>query len=791
MAAAEEGKADGKMAAADEGKAEGTMAAAEEGKAEGASYPDRSTPPILEVALGKDFVDIPSNADESPAWLLLVGVMSGGLRFHRFGVARSGRISGRSGDTLQIFHDLKKRQGCSRSARAAMASDGRSLCLLQRVEKAQTEALQLQLPAEEELPAEVLLPPLDPSMRGRCVPISADGHIWAVSASYCSATSFRLVLQRLVIQEEEGVAGQHWEQVGGPFIQHCKVELSHPMWSPDLLQGYAVLPGQGPDGGTLILLSLGNRLFFTFNCSAPNSGWTKVTHTSKDKYYVPILGRGVYAQESNAVYMVGKNVIYAYKLKLGHEETSLKLDPPVEICFPSVTRNTAHSFLTHLGRGVMCCVWICVGLPCWLDHLHAIITTFHLGPEPSDLKLLHSTSRQVDMLLPMKHLDEFEFCFLQEYKDDKALPPQAHEEGVLLHDRCRHHFPGGPPSPYVKPHMDKHLLFIICEAGSQSFIYKTSLMDLIPRLGIAPPLKPHYIVHGDDDGQRHFFLTSSELCAVSFLKDGMHVLNLDTRRQDFDHLARRPVSPFDPFVMVIQVGRATLALTETLHVYRQSHLIRPTGSTSWVRCVADRSQLLDRKVKLSGYVVVSDDSFIVCDTVTCSCLRFDLNAKQWHVVMPWAPLGECLPRDMSRYSFLNGRCVFVDGFIYTCSRNGLAAYELLSENHCVYLKDPIFFPFSWKSEDWQSERMCLDYAGKDVSSGAILFWVVQGLQIKSRPLKNQLWITAVQVKTEKTSSKSMKPVGIKHVVSATRLIDQEKTIDQKEVISTRCCAVSF
>uniref|UniRef100_A0A8R7PKL9 Uncharacterized protein n=1 Tax=Triticum urartu TaxID=4572 RepID=A0A8R7PKL9_TRIUA len=181
------------------------------------------------------------------------------------------------------------------------------------------------------------------------------------SASFCSATSFRLVLQRLVIQEEEGVAGQHWEQVGGPFIQHCKVELSHPMWSPDLLQGYAVLPGQGPDGGTLILLSLRNCLFFTFNCSAPNSGWTKVTHTSKDKYYVPILGRGVYAQESNAVYMVRKDVIYAYKLKLGHEETSLKLDPPVKIFFPSVTRSMAHSFLTHLGRGVMCCVWIWCG----------------------------------------------------------------------------------------------------------------------------------------------------------------------------------------------------------------------------------------------------------------------------------------------------------------------------------------------------------------------------------------------------------------------------------------------
>ncbi|XP_044968875.1 cysteine-rich repeat secretory protein 38-like [Hordeum vulgare subsp. vulgare] len=92
-------------------------------------------------------------------------------------------------------------------------------------------------------------------------------------------------------------------------------------------------------------------------------------------------------------------------------------------------------------------------------------------------------------------------------------------------------------------------------------------------------------------------------------------LNLDTKFQIFDHLARRPVSASSvhPFVMVIQVGSATLALSETLQVYRRTHLVRPIGSTSCVRCRTDQSQVLDRKVKLSGYVVVGDDSFIVCD----------------------------------------------------------------------------------------------------------------------------------------------------------------------------------
>uniref|UniRef100_A0A453CUE0 F-box associated domain-containing protein n=1 Tax=Aegilops tauschii subsp. strangulata TaxID=200361 RepID=A0A453CUE0_AEGTS len=260
--------------------------------------------------------------------------------------------------------------------------------------------------------------------------------------------------------------------------------------------------------------------------------------------------------------------------------------------------------------------------------------------------------------------------------------------------------------------------------------YKTSLMDLSPdlspRLGIATRLKPHYIVHGDDHGPRHFFLSGSELYAVSFLKDGMYVLNLDTRCEHLDPLARRPVSSVDPFIMVIQVGRATLALTETLQVYRKAHLVCPPRSSSWVRCMTDHSQIPDRKVKLSGYVVVSDNSFTVCDTLTCSCLHFNLDAKKWHVVMPWAPWGEYPPRDMSSYRFLNGRCVFVDGFIYTCSGKGLAAYELLYEDNCVYLDIPIYLPLSWESEMWRTERMCLDYAGKDVNSGAILFWVVQG-----------------------------------------------------------------
>ncbi|KAI4966211.1 hypothetical protein ZWY2020_042034, partial [Hordeum vulgare] len=548
---------------------------------------------------------------------------------------------------------------------------------------------------------------------------------------------------------------------------------------------------------------------------SPDSGWTKVIHTSY-KCYLPIYGRGLYAQESNGEYMLWNDVVYEYKLAPSDEETSrlIKLHPPARIdsVCPFIVMK-GDGFLAHLGSGIMCSVWISLDLTCRCDYLHAIVTTFHIGPLPSDVKILHSTFRRVDML-PMKHIHEFQLCFLQEYMDDKVPAPQLHEEQVLLDDPCRHYLPPSPPR-YMKPRIDidKDLLFIICQGGSQSFIYKTNL-DEIPSLQTgAPPLKPHYIVHGDDHGHRHFFRSSSKLCAVSFLKDGMDVIILDTECHTMDILARRPIQRFldirhifyllliiwlhasidaraARFLLFkkkkIQVGGATFALTKTLQVYRKARRVSvsPPGSTSWVRCHTDKSNVLDRKIKLLGYVALGDYSFIVSDSITCSCLRFDVPAKKWHVVMPWTLWGEYLPMAMPRNHLLNGACAFIDGFIYTCSNRGLAVYELLSENHCVYLKGPIFLPFSWLRKQWESEKMCLGYAGKEADSGAILFWVVQAVLVRFRPPKNQLWITAVRVETEKTPSKSMKPVETKHLLCATSIIDQVEGIDQEEVIRT-------
>jgi hypothetical protein len=79
---------------------------------------------------------------------------------------------------------------------------------------------------------------------------------------------------------------------------------------------------------------------------------------------------------------------------------------------------------------------------------------------------------------------------------------------------------------------------------------------------------------------------------------------------------------------------------------------------------------------------------------------------------------------------LNGRSVFVDGFIYTCTSGGLLAYELVQQgNDHKELEEPIFLKFSWQLSDrrsWVAERMCLDCVDKDKISNAIIFCVVQG-----------------------------------------------------------------
>ena len=277
-----------------------------------------------------------------------------------------------------------------------------------------------------------------------------------------------------------------------------------------------------------------------------------------------------------------------------------------------------------------------------------------------------------------------------------------------------------PPKPATTT--IKKNLFILCQAGTKPVIYKTSVADESLRLEVddGKPLQPSYVADVADD-YWHFLRSGSNVRAVSCIRDSMLEFGLNKDRVTMiSKPVRRPSA--DRFVVVIRVGGETIAITETLQVFHQG---LSTGSPVWFRYMTDQSHVLFRKAMISGYVVVNDDSFIVYDAVTCSCLLLELGVKQWRVVMPWAAFKDGLPRTNPTNCVLKGRCVFADDFIYTCRDGGLAAYQLLRKDHSVYLGKRIILPFSWNA-DCVGDDMCLDYAGKDEKSGSILFYVVQG-----------------------------------------------------------------
>jgi hypothetical protein len=377
------------------------------------------------VAPGIDYVRLPADAAAAdhhlPAWSLLVGVADGAsssLRVSRLRVARSGRILGRSDDALDVFHDIalaKPPEYTFKAGAAPLASDGRALCVLHHALHQQPQALQLTLHPQ---PQETPLPEIEGTTADHCVPISAGGHVWALSATpqdHGISTSLSLVMRRLV---PESGSGTRWELVGSPF---ASPRLHHPLppWTGRLLQGYAVIP----DANLILVSFLQYGLFLTF---ATDSGsWSRVltdTDETRSQRYLPIFGRAIYVEHHKAVYFLRDNIIYAYKLTYQKDDQEgtmkLKMDLPVQIEFLCPFQpDQGYGLLTRLSSRLMCAVWISVAWldPCPCEHLHAIVTTFYLH-DTQDLaqggiKALHSTFRQLDMVPnPAAHQH---FCFLQ------------------------------------------------------------------------------------------------------------------------------------------------------------------------------------------------------------------------------------------------------------------------------------------------------------------------------------------------------------------------------------------
>ncbi|CAD6343849.1 unnamed protein product [Miscanthus lutarioriparius] len=230
---------------------------------------------------------MPAGADDRAVWSLLVGYFSSFslgeslLRLHRFRVARSGRVLGRSSDALEIWDDVdydyeaKDASSHVSSARATPGPDGRSLCLfcreiwlddLDHIVSARPLQLNLNLGAADDdrgitvSPLPGLPPELKPGMPTR--PISAAGHLWA---PYLTITKHydpsRLEMLRLRLDKDDGL----WVEVASIDLPRRKDQGS--LAGRRVLQGYAVV------GSTILLDCRCNRLTASSPSIAPPTPW--------------------------------------------------------------------------------------------------------------------------------------------------------------------------------------------------------------------------------------------------------------------------------------------------------------------------------------------------------------------------------------------------------------------------------------------------------------------------------------------------------------------------------------
>nr|XP_051230789.1 uncharacterized protein LOC127348995 [Lolium perenne] len=220
-------------------------------------------------------------------------------------------------------------------------------------------------------------------------------------------------------------------------------------------------------------------------------------------------------------------------------------------------------------------------------------------------------------------------CSLPPQQRSSAMPPWGPTHSMLDDPASMQHQVSfsSRPVAHLKPATTtiKENLFIICQIGSQPVIYPTGVMDESLQLegDNGAPLEPCYSADdGDDDW--HFIHSGSKIHAVSCTRDFMLEFNLKDRTT-----IKLPVRwpSADPFVMVIRVGGETIAVTDSLEVFHQK-VSTDGGSTTWLPCKTDQSHVLRRKVVISGYVQVTDHSFLLSDAVTGSYLLFDLGAKQ-------------------------------------------------------------------------------------------------------------------------------------------------------------------
>ncbi|CAL5052395.1 unnamed protein product [Urochloa decumbens] len=716
-----------------------------------------SSPPTPRVSPGRDYASIPADDDgadgaAAAAWSLLVGVVSkfdddSSLRLQRLRVARSWRVLGRSNDALEVLAEdvvdctPSNTWPSIRAAAATRGPGGRSLSLsLFSRDFHLADFDKFEPPRSSPCPrclAYRWAPTCRPS------PITAGGELWAPYLTKIHGPS-RLVMLRLDRDDDAGAGGRRrWVEVADLHLPHGRkgAYRSSSSQNPNpVFQGYAVV-------GHVILLSLYPcDIFFTFDCSTLT--WAEVTtDEARRARYIPVQRRAVYVEEDDTIYSACAGHVYAYKLcariMVSTSSTGWRRLPWFIVFALSYETKELGSSRIWVAGSCATFGWD-VALHTTrrsstgnCDAKHVLITTFRVtGDEreqkhfsgrcfiPDGIEVLHSTCRRLD-LWPSKRngsCSYFDFSILQESMKSSIMTTQQHLPKRL--DRMGK-FIGTPFRHAVmlehSPIRISKTLYIVCQVASSAVVFETNILDgkfacqgktLTPHCTV--DLEP-FIWDMDRPLPSQYVCVGKSIYVVSSKGDDICECSLDTMTPH--HFPTRPVGNI---CLICKVGNNIVAITDTLQcVYSMS------SKHGWLRHEASGIPGLERKVNLSGYVVLSDESFMVSDVDSSQCYLLDMRDNKWRSVMPYAlqDRTEQQPNDWLEMAFLSERSVFVKGFIYTCSGGGLTAYELIEEGNSYYLGDGIDLKFPW-SKSWEHERMCLDCIGEHTSSGAILFCVI-------------------------------------------------------------------
>ncbi|CAL4923548.1 unnamed protein product [Urochloa decumbens] len=686
-------------------------------------------PHIPRFAPGLDFIRAPA-ADDRPPWSVLVGCTSimepfHNLRLHLFRVATSGRVLGRTDDTLQpllaVSPDDEENNFVSH-ATAALGPDGRRLY-------------------------------------GVCT------HLPGVGGALANGPP--------------------------PAAADAALQFPHRAFAVDLDAGSLSVSSSLPplpfSDGSYLIVSARGELW------APS-----VEDAGTGDYGIRLVVRRL---EHAAAYGDGEDA--RWEEAVSPEEGKL-LAPPVEVQILWPYYEEGYGSLVHLAGRMMCAVWINMDLPCGCAERHALIKTFLAeggrnddgegGSSfvPSGVRVLHSTCRRVGMLRSsaVPRYESFDyFCFLQEYLDHAALQDpsihvsstnggynllQADEENSdddNMPNCCRRVLSGGVPKLKECKSLTKPELYFICQVDDRSLVYQISIIGgkltchekLLEPLVSLDTIRPEECAIEDPPPSWHFVHQGSKLYVIPSIPEQNHY-EVDVSSKLYNLVEQE--RPDICFSVVSRAGQHIVALRDTL----QDVYVFDEQTFKWLPFKTSSGSVdLTRKIYILGFVDLTNDMLLISDAGMEGCFLLDLSRNEWFVVK--LPLG--LWRNAE--GVLYGKCLYAQGFIYSCAGDGFNAFELLKEDTCYCLGFgwPIWLEFPYVGFP-DRKLVCFDSICEEDNSRSLVICALQGcVSVAPFTSRRRLATTTVEVKLEEAAQGRKRPIRIDHIDISDFTIDNK------------------